>query len=149
MKILLGTTLCKPLLSSQENNGIGEDKPKSGINLGLFEKTTHDAALQFVLKLSSKMGIPRNFVFEVLDDIQVDIVSMIANGIENVFTPMLEKNDDKAAVRTFVQICRSIFCTVETEHKLDIKLEKADMISSLTKFPIGTFINQRTVSEQR
>lgn len=95
------------------------------------------------------MAIPRNMVFEIIDSCNDHIVSTIKESIENVFAPLLARNNDEDTVATFVEICKSTFCYVETEHKLDVSLGKAGLLSPLKKFLIGAVDNQKNDTEER
>lgn len=96
-----------------------------------FESRIHKSALEFVCKLAGNMCIPRNFVFELLDDFKRFFSTMIADGFSEHVKPHVCK-EKKVNLNYLLSIFEDPFKRVDSEYKLDSILHKANLISPLT-----------------
>lgn len=121
----------------------------SGVTLRKFEEIINESSLKFTIKLSSNMGVPRKLIFDIIGDFQKNLVTAFVEGIRNVILPLVDDNRDKDHIEAFAEICSSAFTCTETEFKFDSFLQKSDLISSLTKFPIGVNVEKSGPLENR
>lgn len=110
-------------------HGVADDGQSDLLN---FESEVHKFALELVCKLAGNMCIPRNFVFELLNDFRDFFSKMISEGFSRYVKPHVG-NEQNNNVNYLFSIFEDPFKRVDTEYKLDDILKKADLISPLTK----------------
>ncbi|KAJ6642692.1 hypothetical protein Bhyg_07646, partial [Pseudolycoriella hygida] len=126
-------------LGVRSKNNTGNFIPDDGgVKLRHFEESIRESALKFTLEFSSDMILPRNFTYKIIEECK-KILTVIVDGVETIFLPLLTQNSDKELAQGFSKICNSMFSGVETEHRLDENLKKAGLMGPLTKFPIGVY----------
>lgn len=105
-------------------------------NLLEFESVVRKKSLELICKLASNMNIPRNYVFEVVDDFDGFYSTILLEGFNKFVKPHVG-DEEQSNLEYFIQICKDPFMKVKTESKLDDVLKKLDMVSSLTSFDIA------------
>ncbi len=113
-------------------------------NLLEFEKSVKQKTLEFICKLASNMNIPRNYVFELVNDFQSLYSAIILEGIDRFMKPSVG-NEEQIYLEYFTKICNDPFMQFKTEYKLDEELKTLDLVSPL--IPIDTIRKKKSEEE--
>lgn len=105
----------------------------------IYEELTTDAALDFGCKLAANMNVPRNSVFEVINDTKRFLCSIV-EGMQSLVIPWV-KEENVIDFKNIISIMGESLESVSTEYQLNKCLLEKKLISSVRKVKIG----ERTV----
>lgn len=101
----------------------------------IYDELSRDAALDFGSKLAANMSVPRNSVFEVIDDTK-RFLNCIVDGMKSLVLSWV-KEENLNDFQNIVSIMSESLDTVDTEYKFDKCLLEKQLISSVRKIKVG------------
>lgn len=101
----------------------------------IYQDLSDEAALDFGCKLASNMNVPRNAVFDVIDDTE-QLITSIVEAMRDVVLPWV-KEEKIHDFENIISVMNKCLENVNTEHKLDKCLLAKKLISFVKKVPVG------------
>lgn len=101
----------------------------------LYDELTKNAAFDLGCKLASNMSVPRNSVFNVIDDTQ-RFLNSVVEGFESLVLPWI-KDENVNDFKNIISIMNDSLENVNSESKLNEYLLRKGMISTVRKVKVG------------
>lgn len=119
----------KPIPTTKAVVPVEDESQKSILE---FQNKIHKLAIEFVSKLAGNVSIPRNYVFELLEEFRRFFSAMISEGFNEHINPYVY-SEQQIKVNYLRKLFEDPFLQVNNESRLDDKLTKADLIRPLKK----------------
>lgn len=100
-----------------------------------YQELSNEVAIDFGCKLAGNMNVPRNAVFEVIEDTQ-RLLTCLVEGMKNLVAPWI-KDENIHDFENAVSIMTEALENVNTEYKLDKLLLAKKLIDSVRKIKVG------------